>query len=104
MEKVIRDGMVAIIISPGYGAGWQTWNKEHIELLFSPKIVEMIELKKCKEIDQDWIAENLGITGVYCGGAENLEIIWLPIGTKFRLDEYDGYESITTEKNLNITA
>ena len=25
MEKVIRDGKVAVLYSPGYGAGWSTW-------------------------------------------------------------------------------
>ena len=24
-DKVIRDGKVAVIISPGFGAGWSTW-------------------------------------------------------------------------------
>ena len=26
MTKCIRDGKVAILYSPGYGAGWSTWN------------------------------------------------------------------------------
>jgi len=31
---------------------------------------------------------------MYLGGLEDLEVKWLPIGTKFRIDEYDGSESI----------
>ena len=45
MEKVIRDGHVAVIISNGYGAGWSTWhwgdNREI--LIFHPKLVELVE-------------------------------------------------------------
>ena len=26
IEKVVRDGKVAVLVSPGYGAGWSTWN------------------------------------------------------------------------------
>ena len=26
MEKIVRDGMVAVAVSYGYGAGWSTWN------------------------------------------------------------------------------
>ena len=26
MQKVIRDGKVAVLYSPGYGAGWYTWS------------------------------------------------------------------------------
>lgn len=29
MDKVIRDGMVAVIYSPGYGAGWSSWNRDY---------------------------------------------------------------------------
>ena len=26
MEKIIRDGKVAVAVSYGFGAGWSTWN------------------------------------------------------------------------------
>jgi hypothetical protein len=38
--------------------------------------------------------------GFYAGGARDLRIEWLPIGTLFRVDEYDGSESITTTSEL----
>ncbi|MEN6413739.1 MAG: hypothetical protein ABFC84_13420 [Veillonellales bacterium] len=104
MEKVIRDGKVAILVSPGYGAGWYSWNTEHEELLFSPKLVEMVEENRTKEIDEDWIKENLGIENVYCGGAEDLLIFWLPVGTAFCVEEYDGSESLITMSDLVLVA
>ncbi len=55
MEKVIRNGMVAVLVSPGYGAGWYSWN-DHKELLFHPKIVEMVEKRRTEEITQEWVS------------------------------------------------
>jgi hypothetical protein len=104
MEKVIRDGKVAVLISRGFGAGWSTWNTEFPELIFHPKIVELVEQDKATTIlEDDWIAENLGHR-VYTGGALDLEIVWLPEGTKFMINEYDGSESIITLDDLVFTA
>jgi hypothetical protein len=103
MEKVIRDGKVAVLISQGYGAGWYTWHRDNQELLFSPKLVEMVEQNRKKEIDDQWILENLGID-MYAGGSDGLEIHWLPIGTIFCIEEYDGFETIRTIEDLVLTA
>lgn len=100
MEKVIRDGKVAVLVSHGFGAGWYSWNSEHQELLFHPKLVEMVEQNRTNEIDEVWVKENLGIEDVYCGGASDLKIHWLPIGTAFEIYEYDGSESLITIANL----
>ena len=27
IDKAINDGMVAILYSPGFGAGWSSWNQ-----------------------------------------------------------------------------
>ncbi len=35
----------------------------------------------------------------YFGGAEDLVIEWMPIGTEFEIDEYDGSESIRYKEN-----
>ena len=102
-QKVIRDGEVAVLISPGYGAGWYSWNTEHKQLLFHPKLVEMVEQKRQKEINEEWVKENLGID-IYAGGADGLTICWLPIGTAFEVDEYDGSESLRTLSDLVIVA
>lgn len=103
MEKVIRDGKVAVLVSHGFGAGWYSWNTEHQELLFHPKLVEMVEQKRNNEIDDEWVKENLGID-IYTGGSDGLTIHWLPIGTAFEIDEYDGSESLRTFTDLVIVA
>ena len=103
MEKVIRDNKVAVLISHGWGAGWYSWFNNQ-ELLFSPKIVDMVEQNRANEIDEDWVKENLGLEDVYCGGASGLKIYWLPVGTAFAVDEYDGNESLRTLADLDIIA
>lgn len=104
MEKVIRDGKVAVLVSHGFGAGWYSWNLEHQELLFHPKLVEIVEQGKADQIDKYWIKENLGIEDVYCGGTSDLKIHWLPVGTAFQVEEYDGAESLRTIDDLCIVA
>lgn len=103
MDKVIKDGKVAILYSPGFGAGWYSWHISHKELLFSPKIVEMVEAGRQSEITKEWVQENLGID-IYAGGASDLKICWLPEGTAFDINEYDGSESICTCDDITMIA
>lgn len=106
MEKVIRDGKVAVLYSEGFGAGWSTWNTGLEGLVFHPKIVDMVLNGRQNEIDGDWLAENLGeeYANVFCGGVNDLTIEWLPIGTKFLITEYDGAESILITNDLVFEA
>jgi len=104
MEKITRHNQVAVLISPSFGAGWYTWNTAHPELLFSPKIIWMVERNKSNQITEEWVKENLNISGVYCGGAKGLEIFWLPVGTAFKIDEHDGAESVRTLSDLVLVA
>jgi len=56
MEKYIEGNKVAVLVSPGYGAGWFTWNFER-ELIFSRKIVKMIMEGRRDEITEKWIED-----------------------------------------------
>jgi hypothetical protein len=105
-QKVIRDGKVAVLYSPGHGAGWYTWNGyDYNELIFHPKLVEMVENGKQNDITEEWIKENLDLENIYLGGVINLEIQWLDVGTKFIIEEYDGSEFIRTLNDMQfITA
>jgi hypothetical protein len=99
MEKIIRDGKVAVLYSPGFGAGWSTWNLTFPECVFDPEIVEMLE----KEVDRYEIAqfaEQKYGDDFYSGGADDLQIVWIPEGTKFIINEYDGSESFRSEASI----
>ena len=104
MDKVIRNGKVAVLVSGGFGAGWSTWEGGDERLIFSPKLVEMVERGDAKLITTEWVEQELGIENVYCGGSDSLCIEWLDEGTPFYIDEYDGAESIVTSSNFTRTA
>ena len=94
MNKVIRDGMVAIIYSPGYGAGWYTWNTDYPDIIFDPRVVAWIENGKNEDevTDLEAYLDNTYPEGYF--SLDRLEIKWMPVGTQFRMEEYDGFETI----------
>ena len=97
MNKLIRDGKVAVLVSPGYGAGWSSWNPDTVELLFDPAIVELVEHNKWEELD---VYVKLKYPGIYNGGMRDLEIEWLPVGTEFIIKEHDGAETIEIKSDI----
>jgi hypothetical protein len=90
MNKKIVNGMVAVLYSPGFGAGWYSWNTDVPELLYDPMIVDMVEANRFDEL-ASFMA--IKYPGVYTGGMKDLKIQWVPEGTLFKIDEYDGSES-----------
>jgi hypothetical protein len=90
MERIIRDGLVAVIVSPGHGAGWYSWHQIE-ELLFDPSIVTWIESNERDKIEHYL---TLKYPNEYFGDLEDLRIKWIEQGTEFQIDEYDGAESI----------
>lgn len=104
MKKVIRDGRVAVLYSPGFGAGWYSWNSSVPQCLFAPEIVELVEAGKQSDIEGEMCDKLFGVEGFYPGGASDLCIAWLPEGTHFDIHEYDGSESIQTFDDIKLTA
>jgi hypothetical protein len=106
VNKVIRDGKVAVILSPGFGAGWSTWSYRGEEdyrdfMLFDPTLVDMIERNESAETIETYVT--FVHPGTYCGGADDLTIQWLPVGTAFRIHEYDGSESVEIRDDIEWT-
>ena len=97
MNKVIRDGFVAVLYSPGYGAGWYTWHNIP-ELIYDPTIVEMIEQDRLNEIEA--YCENRWFN-VYLSDPEDLRITWIKEGREFIIEEYDGNESIRFKEDIH---
>ena len=92
--QLIRDGKLAVLISESYGAGWSTWNSELPECLFNPTIVQWVLDGKTGEVPKVFGED------FYYGGARDLVVRWVPLGTKFKIDDYDGYESIVYEQDI----
>ena len=99
-NKVIRDGKVAVLYSPGFGAGWSTWNTLLPELLFDPIIVDFVLNKP-----ENWLQGidaycELVYPGAYTGGSSDLEVMWIPAGSQFLVEEYDGSESVVLKDEM----
>lgn len=102
IAKLIDNSRVAVLYSPGFGAGWSTWNRGVPEILFDPAIVEFVENEKWAELTT---YVTLKYPGLYTGGMKCLAVAWLSVGTEFRIKEYDGAESIEIKNEIDwITA
>lgn len=90
MEKVIRNGKVGVLVSPGFGAGFYTWGAPE-EAIFNPTLIELVENEKWQEaidfVESTW-------NDAYSGGVSDLRVAWIPEGTRFQITEYDGSETL----------
>lgn len=100
VERLVVDGKVAVLVSAGYGAGWSTWSctTGRESMLFDPDIARAL-----LEIDPDpcekGYSKVLEIAGKkypeeYLGGVDGLYVVWVDQGKRFRIDEYDGAETL----------
>ena len=96
-EKLIQDGQVAILYSPGYGAGWSTWahEPEIAEfLLFDRRLVELANRKASEGEVKLFLESIFGEEYISTGGWKKIAFRWIPVGAKFWIAEYDGSESV----------
>ena len=91
MQKKTVNGLVAVLYSPDFGAGWYTWHNI-AELLFDPKVVDMVLEKTSAETIELYCKTVYG--DHYYGGASDLAVAWVPPGTEFIIEDFDGNESI----------
>lgn len=90
MKMFKKDGKTAVLVSPGFGAGFSTWNSPEMAVDFD--LVEAFlsgDMNRFEYIVVEKYGENM-----YLGGMENLMVVWVDEGNKFRVDEYDGNEGI----------
>jgi len=92
MNKIEKDGKIAVLVSSEYGLGWSTAYPEHREFLCmdagivqaimdnAPDEAANIARRKCAYISRF--------------DAEKLIIEWVDKGASFEINEYDGYESV----------
>lgn len=105
-DRIVRDGREAcVLVSPGFGAGFVTWCDGVSP--FEPKIVALVlagQQHLLAAADPQQVAEMLGAEHVCLLGVWNLEIAYVPLGTQFRIDEYDGSESLIFVSDLPYQA
>ena len=102
MNKLVRDGKVAVIYSPGFGGGWSTWDWNHPDCVFDREIAELVldraDPREIEQLAQDKWGQ--GNNYFFSGAPEELAVAWLPEGVRFVIREYDGNETIETENDI----
>jgi hypothetical protein len=98
-DRYIRDGQVAVLVSPGFGAGWSTWceSDDRKAVTFDPWIVDILlsdQYNRKEKIDRIYAHCAVKYPDMYMGGVSDLTVEWIPQGTLFRITEYDGSETI----------
>ena len=91
-------GEIAVLVSPGWGAGWSTW--ERPELAYDKFVVELFleyQEGKVSEEEVEKKLEKRYNKSIYMGGWSDLVIEWMPRGEPFQIIEYDGSEYINRE-------
>ena len=91
-----EDGRVAVLYSPGFGAGWSSWaddQEQETVLLFDANLVSMA-MNKAQETEvRKYLSQVFPDRLPYTGGWKNISIEWMAPRTFFRVREYDGSES-----------
>ena len=92
----------AVLISPGFGAGWSSW--EGKKLAYDRRVIELFlsgykvpanwYTNEAPKADWDRFFRELGYGHVYAGGWNALKLVWMPFGTYWRIKEYDSSETI----------
>lgn len=99
-KKVIRNGKVGVLVSPGYGTGWSTWeggpgNALAGYMAMDQELIYAKETKKTAAEVEAMLKERVGAEQCpYVHGWEDTVIAWVPVGTRFIIQEYDGSESL----------
>ena len=87
-----------VLISPGYGAGWSTWNDYRMAI--DKDLIELFE-RGCTEDEMADLCVKKGYNGgigddpPYMGGFADLKVMEVSQGYYFKIEEYDDSEYIT---------
>jgi hypothetical protein len=97
-KLVDTENQVAILYSSGYGAGWASWNCEHtLQIATDSRIIQYRFFGKnySKMNFEKFMTQIIGFEiAPYDGGFKSTQVEFIPEGTMFRINEYDGSESI----------
>lgn len=99
--RLEKDGKVAVLYSPDFGAGWSTWNNPNWASLLTAHrdIVQAVldeDEAKAGALAEQLVREATGNAEDYVCilGARGLKVEWLAKGSQFEIEEYDGSESL----------
>lgn len=105
-----------VLVSYGYGSGFSTWEKR--ELAYDCRVIEFwmahqnnkpwmdtVSVYPYKGFEsvahaeaREFFVNELGLDDCpYMGGFSDCVLEWVPVGARFRINEYDGAESLEIE-------
>ena len=88
---------IGVLVSTGFGAGWSTLNSP--ECALDQELVGAIEANLAA--DQIKAIAERNWPDAYLGGLLDCYVEWVDEGTAFRIEEYDGAESIHFPDSYN---
>ena len=96
VNKLIRDGKVGVILSPSHGSPWSAARGEFREyLMFDRELVELVLSGRPNRAS----AVATKVTDLWLNG-DDLIVEWVPVGTRFIIDEYDGWEFLVIRDEI----
>ena len=98
-KKTILAGLVAILRTSTYGAGWSSWNLDYPEILFDPIVVDAVKNDLPFESVEAYLVDKY--PNGYFDGYDSLVVERIPVGTEFLIKEYDGVESVEFKTSIN---
>jgi hypothetical protein len=96
MPTLERDGNVAVVYSPGYGAGF--WHLPDClrHLRRHAALAEAAERGNFADV-----CERMGLYDMMGEfGGDQAALAWVPKGARYMIGEYDGYESVVVEDKI----
>jgi hypothetical protein len=88
--------MVGIVHSEFHGCGWSTWHNLDPDMMFDPALVDLV-LDGDKNKIEMYIKLRWPDTEHII--IPKLAVTFVPEGTRFRIEEYDGLETVVTEQD-----
>ena len=114
VELYVKNGKVGVLVSPGYGAGWSTW--EGREFAYNKSVIEFWLSHKDDKVFMDTVNnygfgnieesaahkeameffKSIGYGQPYMGGFKDLKLAFVAPGVPWRIREHDGWEELET--------
>lgn len=88
--------MAKVLYSPGFGAGWSTWNSSIPKefMCMDPTLVAMAEAGAIEREVDAYITALYPDECFFGKGWRDIEVCEVADGTLFKISEYDGNESV----------
>lgn len=102
IEKYYNEDKTAIgvLISPDWGSGWSTWVDKNVAI--DKRVIEAWE-EGTSAREMENLLKTWGYENPYVGsGYHHLKLEWIPVGQRYYISEYDGYETLIREENMEI--